>query len=86
MGVKQGKARRGQKRRVEAKGAMTQGNEELGDSGVICKKTWDVSLPNWRVKERVLCWERRQSLISLALDSPGCLYCSPIPHHAREIS
>ena len=63
LGVKQGKARRGQKRNVEAKGAMTQGNEELGDSGMNCKKRmWDVSLPNWRVKERGFCAEKGGSL------------------------
>ena len=63
VGVKQGKARRGQKRKVAAKGAMTQGNEELGDSGVICKKRmWDVSLPIWRVKERGFCAEKGGSL------------------------
>lgn len=59
----------------------------MGYSGVSCKKRiWDMLLPNGGVKEIKFCAEKRQASDLTCLNFPGCLYCSPIPHHAREIS
>lgn len=54
-------------------------------SGVSCKKRiWDILLPNGG--EIKFCAEKRQASDLTCLNFPGCLYCSPIPHHAREVS
>lgn len=56
-------------------------------SGVSCReRTWDMLLPNGSGKEKEFCAERGgRPLISHTLDSPGCLYCPSISHHAGEI-
>lgn len=62
MGVKLGKAHRGQKGMWGVR-EPRHGNEELGDSAVNRKKgRRGVSLPNWGVRERGLCAEKGGSL------------------------
>ena len=53
MGVKQAEVRKEEERRRGGEGSCDTGKSGVRYSGVSCKKR--MLLPNWRVRERVLC-------------------------------